>query len=324
MAILTNPYVLLAAGVFLLLRGADELVKGSSSVASRFGISKLVVGLTVVAFGTSAPEFAVNVIGALKGETSLVMGNIIGSNIANLLLILGVIAILAPPKIQSGTVWREIPFSFLAVVILAITANSVMGGRLVPETVTRGDGLLLLLFFGMFIAYMFARMRTERSALADETHRSRAPITGSIIRIVLGGAGLYFGGNWIVDGAKTLAFNFGLSPYTIGATIVAIGTSLPELAASVVAARKGESDLAVGNVVGSNIFNIFWILGITAAIKPIPAPMGVNVDMLVLGGATALLFAFMFLGTRLKLQRSQGFVFILLYAGYIISLLVRN
>lgn len=324
MAILSNPYVLLVVGVFLLLRGADELVKGSSSVAARFGISKLVVGLTVVAFGTSAPEFAVNVIGALKGETSLVMGNIVGSNIANLLLILGVVALLSPPKLQSGTVWREIPFSFLAVVILAITANQVMNGRVLPETVTRGDGLLLLLFFAMFIAYMFSRMKADRSVLTEDEPKRRVSLVRSSVRIIIGAAGLYFGGNWIVDGAKIIAVSFGLSPYVIGATIVAIGTSLPELAASVVAARRGESDLAVGNVVGSNIFNIFWIMGITSVITPIATPMGVNVDMAVLAGATALLFGFMFLGTRLKLQRSQGLVFVLLYAGYIASLLLRN
>lgn len=324
MDFVANPYVLIVAGVALLLSGAEILVRGGTTLASRFGISKLVVGLTIVAFGTSAPEFAINAIAALGGETELGLGNIVGSNIANLLLILGVVALLAPPRIRSGTVWREIPLSLFAVFVLFVTANAFSGGSLVPDLVTRSDGLVLLGFFGLFMAFMFARMRADRSALSQDEPRKRVSVWLGVLYIGLGAVGLLYGGRWIVNGATVIAAALGLSPYTIGATIVAIGTSLPELATSVVAARKGESDVAVGNVIGSNIFNIFWVLGATAVIAPIASSVSANIDMVILAGATVLLFVFMFLGARLKLQRSQGFIFILLYGGYITTLLLRN
>jgi cation:H+ antiporter len=316
-----SPYILLVAGVILLLRGAEELVRGSTSIASRFGISKLIIGLTVVAFGTSAPEFAVNAVGALHGETELVMGNILGSNIANLLLVLGIVALLAPPVLRSRTVWQEIPISFLAVIVLGLTANNALSGHIAPDTITRADGLLILAFFGLFLAYMFSRMRHERSELAQEEPRRRTGLWSGIVRVVAGALGLYFGGTWIVSGASHIALILGLTPYVIGATVVAVGTSLPELAASVVAARRDESDLAIGNIIGSNIFNILWIVGITAVISPIPVSGDANRDLVILGGVTILLFAFMFIGHPNKLKRWDGAVFILAYAAYVAMLI---
>ncbi|HXV26768.1 MAG TPA: calcium/sodium antiporter [Candidatus Paceibacterota bacterium] len=318
-----SSYALLVVGFVLLLRGAEELVEGSTSLASRLGVSRLIIGLTVVAFGTSAPELAVNAVAALNGETDLAMGNVIGSNLANLLLILGVVALVSPPKLTSGTVWREIPFSFVAVVVLGITANSFMGG-IGPSPVSRGDGLILLVFFGWFLFYVFGRVKAERSQIAQDEPRKRTSVAWGVVRLVLGLVGLYFGGQWIVQGATTIARSLGISDYVIASSVIAVGTSLPELAASVVAARKGEPDLAVGNVVGSNIFNIFWILGVTAVIAPIAVTAAVNADLLILGAGTALLFAFMFAGRRHELDRWQGGLLVALYAAYIANLILRG
>ena len=229
-----------------------------------------------------------------------------------------------PPRLHSRTVWREIPLSLLAVGVLFVTANRFAGRSVVADTVSRADGIVLLLFFAFFMLYMFMQMRADRSALSQDEPRRRVSVSGGVLRLVLGGAGLFFGGQWIVDGATVIAAFLGLTQYTIGATIVAIGTSLPEMATSLVAARKGESDVAVGNVVGSNIFNIFWVLGITAIIAPIGSSASANIDMAILASVTVLLFLFMFRGGRHRIERSEGIVFIAIYGAYISSLLVRN
>ncbi len=313
-------YILFVLGFVLLIKGADFLVDGASSIAKKLKISNLVIGLTVVSFGTSAPELVVNIISAIKGQGDLAIGNIIGSNISNILLILGVSAIICALCVHKGTVWKEVPLSLLAILVVFILVNDGLIDRLGFSALTRIDGLILLAFFIIFIYYTFgiAKVQGEEK---DSSIKKRATWL-SIIMILVGLAGLTFGGKWIVDGAIVIAQSFGVSEAIIGLTIVAIGTSLPELATSAIAAFKGRADIAVGNVVGSNIFNLFWILGITATIRPLEFSPVLNRDVIVCIIATFLLFLFMFIGKRHVLEKWQGGIFIGLYIAYIVTLVL--
>lgn len=318
-------YLLFALGIFFLLKGADYLVEGSSSIAKRFGVPTLVIGLTVVAFGTSTPELVVNVIAALKQSGDVVFGNIVGSNIANIFLILGTAAAITSLKVQRSTVWKEIPFSLLAAVLLVIFALIPVLDGLDPM-VYRSGGIILLLFFAVFLYYAFELARKKSDNDLDDPrmevkHRSLPVATGMVLA---GLAGLYFGGEWVVEGAVFTARQFGLSELLISSTIVAIGTSLPELVTSVIAARKNDVDLAIGNVVGSNIFNIFWILGVSATIYPVRFPASAIADILFLLVATVFLFLFMFVGKRHQLERWQGVLFLIGYATYLGFLIWRG
>lgn len=313
-------YVLFVIGFGLLLKGADWLVDGASSLAKRLGISTLVIGLTVVAFGTSTPELVVNLLASLRGNTDIAIGNIVGSNIANILLILGASAIIFPLTVTRGTVWKEIPLALLAVLAVAIMSNDALFDQAPFSMLGRGDGLVLLGFFIVFLYYIWSISKD-----GGQTGRVKDyPLTTSSWLIVGGLAGLIVGGKWVVDGATTLARAMGVSEALVGLTIVAVGTSLPELATSMVAAYKKNSDIAVGNIVGSNIFNIFWILGLSAVIRPLPFSPALNIDILVVVLTTLLLFASMFIGQRRCLERWQGGVFILLYAFYIAYLVIRG
>lgn len=308
----------LVAGFILLIKGANFLVDGSSSVAKRFGISSLVIGLTVVAFGTSTPELVVNLISAFKGTTDIAIGNIIGSNIANILLILGITGIVAPIAVKSSTTWKEIPFALLAVLVSAVMANDILFSGANESFLTRGDGLILLGFFAVFMYYIVGIAKNG----TDEVEEVKIfGISKSIALIIVGLLFLVIGGKWIVDAAVFIAKSWGLSEAVIGLTIVAVGTSLPELITSVVAAMKGKSDIAIGNVVGSNIFNVFWILGITSVIKPLPFSDSSNLDMIAVIGANILLFIWMLVGKRHKLERWQSAVFVVLYVVYVSLLL---
>ncbi len=311
--------ILLVAGFILLIKGANYLVDGSSSIAKRFGISSLVIGLTVVAFGTSTPELVVNLISAFKGTTDIAIGNILGSNIANILLILGITGMITPIAVKSSTTWKEIPFALLAVLVTAVMANDILFSGATESFLTRGDGLILLGFFAIFIYYVFG---IAKNGADDETEEVKIFGTvKSITLIVVGLVFLVIGGKWIVDAAIFLAKTWGLSEAVIGLTIVAVGTSLPEMITSIVAAMKGKSDIAIGNVVGSNIFNIFWILGITSFIKPLPFSENSSLDTLTAIGATVLLFAWMIVGKRHQLEKWQSAVFVVLYIVYISLLL---
>jgi cation:H+ antiporter len=313
--------VLLAAGFVILIKGADFLVDGAAAIAQRFGVPDLVIGLTVVAFGTSAPELFVNLLAGVQGNTDIAIGNVLGSNIANILLILGVSAVIHPLAVSKGTVWKEIPFSLLAAVVIAIMANDRLINGTGDAVVTASDGLLLLGFFVIFLYYSagIAQSVTGVDAMMPEATER---VSGSLVRILGGFAGLIIGGKWIVDGAVSIAAAAGLSQTVIGLTIVAVGTSLPELATSVVAARKKNVDIAVGNVVGSNIFNVFFILGVSALIRPLPLKESANIDLLVMIGANLALFATMFTGKRKVLDRWEGIVFVFAYAAYIGWMLV--
>ncbi len=279
---------ILILGLILLVKGADWLVEGASSLAKRLGVSGLTIGLTVVAFGTSMPELVVNITSSLSGATDIAIGNIVGSNIANILLILGVSALISKISVQTSTVWKEIPFALLAAVVLFFMANDMLIDGYDIGELGRSDGLILISFFAIFLWYTFG-MRREDPGSQDDTVVMRGA-WHSFGLVVIGLALLVGGGKLTVDSAITIAQIFGVSQALIGLTVVAVGTSLPELATSIVAARKGQADIAVGNIVGSNIFNIFWILGVSAVIAPLQFAPILNVDLLVTIGATILLF----------------------------------
>ena len=318
-----STYMLFAIGFVILIKGAGILVDGAASIARRLKVSDLVIGLTVVAFGTSTPELFVNLIASFKGNTDIAIGNVLGSNIANIFLILGVSSIVYPLAVTKGTVWKEIPFSLLAAVVLLFMANDQLLDKAGASVLTRIDGLTFLCFFTIFVYYTFS------IAARVEGLEEHAPVrhygwTRSLLYIIAGLAGLTVGGKWIVDGAIALATKLGMSESLIGLTIVAVGTSLPELATSAVAAHKKNVEIAVGNVVGSNIFNIFFVLGISAIIKPLPFQTKNNIDLGVVILASLMLFFSMFTGKKRSLDRWEGIVFLILYLGYIAILIVNE
>jgi cation:H+ antiporter len=320
-------YILFVIGLALLIKGADWLVDGASAVAKRFNISDLIIGLTIVSFGTSAPELFVNVYASYVGNTDITIGNILGSNIANILLILGVSSIIFPLAVQKNTTWKEIPFSLLAAVLVGIMATDVYLDKTNSNAITRTDGLSLLAFFIIFMYYIFETSKKEQQEKIDDeesNEQEHMPLLKSIGLILIGLTGLSLGGKWIVDGAVSIATSLGVSQSLIGLTIVAIGTSLPELATSAIAAYKKNADIAVGNVVGSNIFNVFWILGLSSIMSNIPFQEKNFVDVGMTIFASLLLFVFMFIGKKHMLQRWQGVLFLLLYTAYIIYLVMME
>lgn len=251
-------------GLVLILKGADWLTDGASSIARRYGIPTIVIGLTIVAFGTSAPELVVSVVSALEGQTEMAIGNVVGSNIFNSLAIMGVTALIYPVACSKNNIRYDVPLCLVA--SIAVTALALDG-----NAVTRGDGIALLCFFAIFMAYTFSIAKKPQTEQKEEAAEKTVemPMWKSILLFLVGLAGLVFGGDWLVDGASGLALQMGVSQSVVALTIVAGGTSFPELVTSIVAARKGDTDMAMGNVVGSNIFNIFMVLGLSATIAPL-------------------------------------------------------
>ena len=316
------PYILLIAGFILLIKGADLLVNGASSIAHRFNVSDLVIGLTIVAFGTSTPELFVNLFASFKGNTDIAIGNVLGSNIANIFLILGVSAVIYPLTVTKGTVWKEIPFSLLAILVLGILANDRLIDKDNSSALMRTDGLIFLLFFMIFLYYS-ASIAKRVEGMEELVPEKPYGLARASLFVILGLIGLTLGGKWIVDSAVQLATRFGMSQSLVGLTIVAVGTSLPEMATSAMAAFKKNVEIAVGNVVGSNIFNIFFVLSASSIIKPLPFKETNNIDIGMVILAEILLFAFMFTGRKRLLDRWEGIVFLSLYAAYIIFLIVK-
>lgn len=315
-------YLLLVSGLVLLIFASEWLVSGASSLARKLKIPDLVIGLTVVAFGTSSPELVVNVIASFNGNTDIAIGNVLGSNIFNILLILGVTAVVMPVSVKNNTVWKEIPMSLLAVLMLAFMANDRLIDGGITNQISRIDGLVLLGFLSVFMTYTLVIAKQSGSPM--EVTDVNYPVFRSVVLVVLGLAGLFFGGKFLVTGAVGIARGFGISESVIGLTVVAAGTSLPELATCIAAARKNNSDIAIGNVVGSNILNIFLILGLSATIRPLPFNPGLNTDILVTIGATLLMFLFVFLGKGRKISRAEGAVFIGIYIIYSVYLSVSG
>lgn len=314
--------ILLVVGLVLILGGANYLTDGSAAIARRFGISDLIVGLTIVAFGTSAPELTISAMSAAAGNTGMAIGNIVGSNIFNTLAIIGVVALVRPLKIEHSIMANEIPLVIVAsVVLLAMGCSQWLDGTS-PE-ISRVSGIILLLFFAIFMRYVFASAKTAHH---DEKEKSPAskPMPKmwlSCIMVVGGLAALIYGGDMFVDSASALAKDLGVSDAVIGLTIVAAGTSLPELATSVVAAVKGNNGIAVGNVIGSNIFNIFMVLGVAATVRPLPFGDITVVDLLVMTGSAVLFLLFGWLFGKRTITRVEGGVMAACYIAYIAYLI---
>lgn len=315
-------FIVLILGIFFVIKGSDFLVNGGSNLARRLKVSDLAVGLTVVAFGTSLPELFVNIFASANGDSGIALGNILGSNTANILLILGVSSIIFPLEVGRGTVWKEIPFSLLAVLILAVMANDWIGSQ-TESFLTRSDGLILLGFFLIFLYYA-ASIYDNSENIKTIKSQGNISIKKIIMFILLGLLLLAAGGKFIVDSAVLIAVGIGLDESTVGLTIVAVGTSIPELATSVTAAVKKNPEIAVGNVVGSNIFNIFFILGVSSIIKPLPIAAYNNVDILVVLLATVILFISMFTGKRQILDKWEGWVMFAMYIGYTVFLVTMR
>ena len=316
-------YISLVLGFVLLIKGAHYLVEGSSSIARKLKISDLVIGLTVVAFGTSSPELFVNTIASAQGSASIAVGNIVGSNIVNVLLILGISAVIFPLAVEKSVVLKGIPLSFLAALLLFVLANDKWIDKDQSSVLTRIDGMVFLFFFVIFLFYSFGAAKNVEGVKEFAPERQHGMIKSSLF--VLGGlGGLLLGGKWIVDGAVNLASAFGISQTLIGLTVVAVGTSLPELATSAVAAYKKNVEIAVGNVVGSNIFNIFFVLGVSSVIKPLPFQTKQNIDIGVMVFANLILFLSMFSGKKRLVDRWEGIFFILLYFSYIVFLVIQG
>ncbi|MFT5618441.1 MAG: cation:H+ antiporter [Arenicella sp.] len=320
-------YILFLVGFLFLVKGADLLVDGASAIAKNFKISDFIIGLTIVSLGTSTPELVVNVLASLEGSSEIAVGNIIGSNIANILLILGISAIIFPLPIKTNTILSEIPFSLTATILVGYVANATLFDA-EKMSISRSDGFILLFFFFLFMSYIYkiakAEMNSENNDEAEKENVKKTNIGKAVLFITLGIVALFFGGKWVVDGAIAIAESFGISKNFIGLTIVAVGTSLPELVTSATAAYKKNTDIAVGNVIGSNIFNLLWILGISASIRPLPF-MGIsNEDLMILVGASSLIILTMATGKKNSIDRWEGIIFVFLYVAYIGYLVIRE
>lgn len=308
-------YLLFAVGFLFLLRGATLLVEGSASLAKRFGLSTLVIGLTIVAMGTSAPEFFVNITSNITGAPAIGVGNIFGANVANSLLTLGVAALIQPLLIRKGVIWRDIPFALLATFIAGILANDALVTGAAGSSLDRSDGVVLVTFFAIFLYYTLSIARDGVSHVKKYVPEMK--LREALFVIVLGITLLAVGANWIVKGAVAIAEALGVSATAIGLSLIALGTTLPELTTSAIAARRGETGIAVGNVVGSSIFNIFWILGISAIARPLPFEASANRGVLMGIIANALIFASLFIGKRHVIERWQGGALVALYLLYL-------
>lgn len=316
---------MLVIGLGLILVGSQLLTDGASALAKKMKVSDLVIGLTIVAFGTSAPELVISVMSAIEGNAGIAIGNVLGSNVFNILMIVGCTAAVAPIAVGKGTLTHEIPLVVLSSLALLIAASSVaLDGAAINE-ISRTSGLLLLCFFAIFMAYTFAiahKPQADGEGQEPEAVKEM-PLWRSLLYIVLGLAGLIFGGDWFVDGASGLARALHVSDAVIGLTIVAVGTSLPELATSIAAALKHNPGLAIGNVIGSCLFNVFMILGTSATVRPLPVQGIGMVDFLVYIGAALLLWLFgMVIGKRV-IKRSEGIVMIVAYVLYSAYLVVN-
>ena len=320
-------YILLIIGFVLLIKGADFFVDGSSSVAKILKVPTIIIGLTVVAFGTSMPELSVSVTAALRGSNDLAVSNVLGSNIFNLLVVLGCCALVKPVAAKWSLLNIEVPFSILITIILLLVDSDFS----IMKILDGNQGFVLgrwagLLFLILFVLYIYAtvksalRSRAEAKDMEEEEYKTMSPLKSGIY-IVIGLIGIVWGGNLVVDSASNIALTFGWSQTFIGLTIVALGTSLPELVTSVVAARKGENDLAVGNVVGSNIFNILLILGVSSFITPITLDVTAVYDTIILIIASIVVYVSAI--SKLEIQRKEGILFLVCYFAFFLYVFMR-
>lgn len=315
--------VLIVLGFILLIKGADFLVEGASNIAKKFHIPEIIIGLTIVSIGTSMPELFVSITSAIEGYPDMAIGNIIGSNIANLLLILGMSSIIRSIKFKRETRLIEIPMCLGISLLFVLLCN-------LGHDVTRIDAGILIILFVLFIGYTIVMAKKgeefdredDDEKVVDKTKSSKSTIN-DIVFLILGAVLLKIGGDLTVNNAVEVAKYFGLSEKLISVTILAIGTSLPELVTSVSAAIKGKSDIAIGNILGSNIFNMLLIIGVSAMIKPIVYNVSYNLDMIFLIGGTLVLSLFPIIPPKNKMSRGNGMIYVIIYIGYLISLFVK-
>ena len=304
--------IFLVVGFVILIKGADLFVDGASGIAGNFKVSKMLIGLTIVAFGTSAPEFAVSVKSLLINSGDMVLGNVIGSNILNILLILGLSALVHPLSVKNNTVKKELPITLMITCAFAVLLSDNLFASNIVNSFPRGDGLVLILFFGVFMYYLISMARNK---VEDEEDTALPSMKKSIVLTVIGLIGIVLGSNFVVDGASGLAKIIGISERMISLTIVALGTSLPELVTSVTATKKGEYDIAIGNVVGSNIFNIGVVIGVPIALMGGIASINFSyIDIIVMIAAALLLFLFSL--NDYKISKKEGFIFLLAFIVY--------
>lgn len=316
-------HVLFVAGFLLLVVGARWLLGGALAMARRLGVSELAVGLTVVSIGTSLPELVVNVLASQRGNADLAIGNILGSNVANVLLILGAAGVLRALPIRDRTILSEIPICLAATLLVGFLANAALFDPTQALTLSRLDGVILLGFFGLFLGYVYRT--AEDGALTEPMRAERGPSAFRMAAGVLGGSALLaVGGDWVVSGALALVDSLGVSESLVGLTVVAVGTSLPELAASAGAAYRGNTDVAVGNVIGSNIFNLLWVLGVSAVIRPLPFDVVSNTDLVVVVASSALLLLAMAVGRPNTVDRWEAWLFLGAYGAYVAFLAGRG
>ena len=309
----------LVIGFLFLVMGADLFVDGASSVAKKLKIPAFVIGLTIVAFGTSAPELAVSITAAMKGSNDIAIGNVVGSNLFNTLVVLGLSAALTPIAVEKGMIKRDYPLSIFAAVLLGVLAMDTVFFKADAMSLGRVDGIILLIAFAGF---MFMTVKAGLEGRTDEEEDAEAmPVFKALICIAIGLAGIVWGGDLSVEGAKEIARFFGLSEAIIGLTIVALGTSLPELVTSAIAAKKGESDIAVGNVIGSNIFNIFLILGVSSTILPMNVSNTYLYDIGML--VAVMVLTYLPIAKTKKVSRPMGIIMILVYVAYTVYLIMR-
>ena len=316
--------ILLVIGFVGLIKGADFFVEGASNVAKRLRVPSLIIGLTIVAMGTSLPETAVSISASIAGSNSLAISNVSGSNLFNLLVVVGLCAILQTVDVDKDTIRRDIPYSILAAVLLVVLGMVGTGDGMV---LGRIDGIILLAFFAGFLFLMIrsalrARNNEGLQPGSEEEEVVTQTVFMSILSIVGGAAAIAIGGDWVVDSASTLAMKFGMSETLVGLTIVAVGTSLPELVTSIVAARKGEVDMALGNAIGSNVFNILLVLGIASVISPIGFIMNNAIDILAVVVAT--LVCWVVAGKTKQLKRPMGILMVLAYVAYMVYVVMRD
>lgn len=322
--------VFLVLGLVFILVGANMLTDGASAIAKRWGVPDLVIGLTVVAFGTSAPELVISVVSAINGNAGIAIGNAVGSNIFNVLMIIGITAIVLPMPITKGSMTKDIPLVVLSALALLVIGNGDILDGDTTRILSRVDGILLIFFFCIFMRYTFSQAKattedpTPASATSESTPEPKSmKLWKASLWVLLGLAGLIIGGDRFVAGASAIASALGVSDAVIGLTIVAAGTSLPELATSITAALKGQSGIAIGNVIGSNIFNIFLVLGVAGTIRPLPFGNIGNLDLLTLTGACVLFWIFGWVFKKRTITRLEGVIMAACYVAYITVLVLQ-
>ncbi|WP_079529268.1 calcium/sodium antiporter [Halobacillus hunanensis] len=315
-------YVLLIVGFALLIKGADLFVDGSSNIARLLRVPPILIGLTIVAFGTSSPEATVSIIAALEGSADVSLGNVIGSNIFNITLVVGAAAFLFPLKVENETIKKEIPFTLLASAALLILMSDVALQGLDSNMLTRSEGFIFLLFLSIFMYYVIEIGLKSRRDTGNESVPEDITWGKNILISILGLAAIIFGGNLVVNNGTEIAYSLGMSETLVGLTIIAVGTSLPELVTSISAALKKESEIALGNIVGSNIFNILFVLGASAAISPLAVNDKVFIDVILMIVLTVLLLIFS--RTSFKIGKREGLLLVVAYIIYLVYIILRN